>query len=286
MDTPTTHLKHAILELEALDFFSAERSLAQAQDHLSACQGSLTDEDNDEVHNHVFLLREYIALHADYIGYWNQIAKGGFAKSWSVLQDVQDHLRLLFRFLPCGSRPASLRHIEKQCAHLEQLYPFDVFASVGGVTSLLECSICHKPMNSFDCNHIAGELYRGRLAQGIAKTFSVHEISLTPNPRDKRCVLQFADSAPQFSHVKYLASLLTSHTLSPLRFDGLRFANVPIPKHVLAATSRNDSCPCGSGHKYKKCCIDMKIPTRRHADILVGSMTVDVFVSFSHLAKP
>ena len=28
----------------------------------------------------------------------------------------------------------------------------------------------------------------------------------------------------------------------------------------MAKVSRNDPCPCGSGQKYKKCCLDNPIP--------------------------
>ncbi|MCH8904809.1 MAG: SEC-C domain-containing protein [Bacteroidetes bacterium] len=33
----------------------------------------------------------------------------------------------------------------------------------------------------------------------------------------------------------------------------------------MAKIGRNSPCPCGSGTKYKKCCLDMKKPDNRPA---------------------
>jgi hypothetical protein len=36
----------------------------------------------------------------------------------------------------------------------------------------------------------------------------------------------------------------------------------------MAKTGRNDLCPCGSGHKFKKCC-EAKTPARRQSRVLM-----------------
>jgi uncharacterized protein len=40
------------------------------------------------------------------------------------------------------------------------------------------------------------------------------------------------------------------------RWDGRRLTNVQAPSRRVHKAGRNDPCPCGSGQKYKKCCLN------------------------------
>ena len=61
---------------------------------------------------------------------------------------------------------------------------------------------------------------------------------------------------------KTFDNLLTKYINAPLpRAENPRVQNEPNSKprpfvHVTPKTGRNDVCPCGSGLKYKKCCLD------------------------------
>jgi uncharacterized protein YecA (UPF0149 family) len=41
-----------------------------------------------------------------------------------------------------------------------------------------------------------------------------------------------------------------------VRMDRGKEMEKPLPKQK---AGRNDPCPCGSGEKYKKCCLDKKL---------------------------
>lgn len=271
------YLRIAVVQLDDLSFPSARHSLGLAQEQIFASRTSLSVEHGDAVYDELFILEVLLNAHIDYVRYWTLLLSGSYGKSWIALQDFQDHLRILFRFLPSITQPKFLKFIEKQSAGLEKLYPFAVFCSIGGLAGTATCSICGKPINSFECDHIAGNLYRGRIAQGLVSSFSVREVSLTTNPLDKRCVLQLNDDAVQFSLVRHLSELINSPTLTPLQFDSVQFRDIPVTKKELAMVQRNDKCPCGSGDKFKKCCIDKTSVTKKHVDIVQNSETGQCF---------
>lgn len=57
--------------------------------------------------------------------------------------------------------------------------------------------------------------------------------------------------------VKKPTDLLTEAEVSLLQAMGLLQFHKPLPAKALTQAGRNDLCPCGSGRKYKQCCMDM-----------------------------
>jgi len=55
--------------------------------------------------------------------------------------------------------------------------------------------------------------------------------------------------------IKNLTSRVDLSTQNPGVYRPLRNGK-PIPIKVAATVGRNDRCPCGSGRKYKKCCLN------------------------------
>lgn len=55
-----------------------------------------------------------------------------------------------------------------------------------------------------------------------------------------------------------LGSLIqaTAQSFQNLRRPSSHTASLPGPSRPSAKVGRNDQCPCGSGKKYKRCCID------------------------------
>jgi len=268
-------IRGSIEHLEQLSFSRAREELDREKVVLQEVKESLAASENDQVYNELYLFSAYVGLFQDYCSYWRLLSEGNFGKSWGALQDVQDSLRLIYKFWPKEECPAVLSYIERQCLEIEKLYPYKVFFSIGVEIQDIECSLCGKSMNSFDCEHIAGELYRGQLACGIAKNLvALNHVAVVTNPRDKRCVAMFEDSAGQFTLVRYLSGLLNQHAMRPLQFDRVQFRKIEVLADDLAAVGRNERCPCGSGKKFKKCCKDQGKVLRDHADLIGNEITV------------
>jgi hypothetical protein len=132
-----------------------------------------------------------------------------------------------------------------------------------------ECSLCGKSIDSFECEHIAGELYRGRQAYGIVKLIKqLDEVSFVLNPADKRCTVQISDTSEQFNGVAYLAQGMRDKVLEPLSFNHVEFKKIRKPNDEIPVVDRNEPCPCGSGKKFKKCCIDKSYIETTHVVII------------------
>ncbi|MBT3068394.1 YecA family protein [Rhodoferax sp. U11-2br] len=216
----------------------------------------------DEVHDDIFVLETYVKLVGEYGLLWRQLATSQFSESWSTLQNAFGLIRLIKRF-----SGINVSAIEDQLCALETAYPYNIFFSMGAVVERFECSICGKDIDSFDCSHRKGELYRGQMAHGIARNIlRLDHLAIVEQPVDKRCTVTYANDAPQFEVVRYLGRLLSSRKLLASNFGGIAWGKRASPKHQ--SLGRNDPCHCGSGLKYKKCCIDKPPPQQDHAQIL------------------
>ena len=264
----------AIQSIQKLKLDEAGRELELVTGIVAKKVDNFHNDYPDDVFNDGFILTEFVNLVKDYVSYWKLLVSDKFSESWSALQDVQDRLRTIYRFTS-EPRPLILSHIERQCGELEKLYPYRVFFSVGMVKEEAECSICGKSIDSFECEHIAGELYRGRRAYGIVKQIKqVDHVSAVTNPADKRCTVQILDTSEQFNGVAYLAKGIREHVLEPLSFSHLEFKMIRKPNNEIPVAGRNDPCPCGSGKKFKKCCINKSFVESTHVEIIPESVSL------------
>jgi len=255
-------------KVQILDFSVASGLLnTLGQRHLSRWD-SLTEFAPDEIFNDYYLFGVLLSLLKGYAVFWSLVLQEQFSDSWCSLQDVEDRLRILRKFGPIKAI-GLLDGIEEQCCHLEKLYPYKWFMSTEATYEQLECSICGQDMNSQACPHIQGELYRGVLAVGIVKKVrELHAVALVQNPRDKRCVVKYPDDAPQFRLVRYLAFLIRDGRINPFGFSRVEEKRIRLTLTERNEVGRNDRCPCGSGKKFKKCCLGKARVERNHVDLV------------------
>ncbi|WP_322015283.1 YecA family protein [Paraburkholderia sp. J12] len=218
----------------------------------------------DEVLNDIFILETYVTFFRSYGRIWRKISEGRYSESWRALQDASDSLRVIRRL-----SGFTLTSLVEQLFALESLYPYKIFASCGFVVERFECSICGNDIDSFECNHRKGELYRGQMAYGIAKNIlEIDHVALVENPVDKRCVVSIQDNAPGFSGVQYLRDAFNQKHLSVSNFGGVAWGKKLVPNSEYTLPGRNEPCYCRSGKKFKRCCIDKKFREIDHAEIL------------------
>ena len=238
-------------ELERLRFMLAEARVVH-------------DSGTDETLNDIFVLEKYVQFFGEYGYLWRNIATFQFSESWSSLQNAFDLIRLVRKF-----SNINVSTLENQLYALESAYPYKVFFSMGAVVERFECSICGKDIDSFECKHRKGELYRGQMAYGIARNIvRFDHLAMVEHPVDKRCVVTYANDAPQFGVVRYIGELLDSKKLLVSNFGSIAWGKRRIPNPNHTDLGRNQSCYCGSGRKFKKCCIDKAFTEQDHAQIL------------------
>lgn len=217
----------------------------------------------DEVLNDHFVAHCYIEFFSNYGQLWRLIAEENFSASWSKLQDSLDNLRLVRRFWQID-----ISALEDQLIELEKTYPYNVFFSIGAIVEKFECSICGQDIDSFQCSHRRGHLYRGRMAAGIARNMmNFNHVAIVDEPKDRRCVVTYEDTGEQFKLVRLLSHLLQKRKLVVSDFGLLIFSKRLKPNPDFMKIGRNDLCYCGSGVKFKRCCIAKSRIEGDHVDI-------------------
>jgi len=264
----------ALLSLNEGNYEIAESVFSELSDKVNDLKEN--DKENTEiVLNEYYILRAYINFLTYYSRTWKLILKAEFSASWDSLQDSINYFRDVKKF----SNNPTVRYIEffeDQLISLEELYPYGLFFSIGAVVDCFECSICGQDIDSLDCKHQKGELYSGNMAVGIAKNIEkLDHVSLVTHPMDKRCVVKYEDDGEQFNALRYLFNLLKDKKLKPLYFGKLEHSTRRITNPEYVKQGRNDECFCGSGKKFKKCCINKQLVDGKHLQIISTPVCVE-----------
>lgn len=258
---------HSLNQIDGFYFEECEKDLTEMRAIINA-HGQSWQNEKDEVLNEVYVVNRFVDLLSSYSTTWLNISKKKYAASWGSLQSSMDHLRSVKKFTN-GTSSIILDYFENQLIELEKLYPYKIFVSMGASVEWFECGICGKDIDSLECEHIKGELYRGKLAYATAKKIgNIDHVAMVKYPQDKRCVIQYDDDGPQFKLVRYVTDLLTSKTMSPLSFHHLEYSKRMEKNPDFRKLPRNEKCFCGSGKKYKRCCIDKEIVEFDHVKII------------------
>lgn len=225
----------------------------------------------DELFNDFYVLQRYADFFSYYGQVWRLIAEQKFSASWNKLQDALDTLRLVRRF----SR-IDISDLEDQLIELEKTYPYNVFFSIGALVEKFECSICGQDIDSFQCSHRKGHLYRGRMAIGIAHNMmNLDHVAIVDQPQDRRCVVSYDDSGEQFNLIRLLSRLLKQRKYAISDFGLLQFSKRLKHNPEYKKIGRNDPCYCGSGSKFKHCCIAKSHIEGDHVDITPRPLAVE-----------
>ena len=141
-----------------------------------------------------------------------------------------------------------LDFFKHQLYELESIYPYNIFASIGAVFKSVKCTICGREISDRRCSHIVGQLYNGKIAQRNLGDIVLNHVSLVSDPYDKRCIakIENLDLVDYYKCIEY-------YSLNSI--DSLQVTKTStITKYEKEVMKRNESCLCGSGKKYKKCC--------------------------------
>ena len=230
--------------------------------------------------NEFFVLGLYIKFLIGYADLWGVIRDQKFNNSWDILQEELDLLRQLKQFSAVNEEYKHLSFFESQFINLEKIYPYKYFISPGMIISYYKCSICKLDIDSPDCPHMKGELYGGEMAYAIAEgPAEIGHAAIVENPVDKRRVINPPeDKSESFKAVRDIAILLKEGRLRPMGFE-LKITSKVFENKDYKSVGRNQECFCGSGKKFKKCCINKKTFDGIHVDIILNSNSVSDFMS-------
>lgn len=266
-------IRKLLFSLNSMVFDKANEALEELKAKLEAVKCTY-NKDSEQVLNELYIINQLTAMLTAYTQTWSKILRREFSSSWDSLQDTINLLRQIKKLSDCSTNLTN--YFEDQLLELEKLYPYNVFFSIGAITDWFKCSICGNDIDSLDCPHMAGELYQGRMAYGIVQRFTeVNHVAMVKHPEDKRCVVRYDDKGDQFKLILFLSDLITSRKLEILYFGKLVFSKKIVKNPEFRQTGRNDPCFCGSGKKFKKCCMSKEHVETDHVDIVAQAVNMD-----------
>ena len=194
-------------------------------------------------------------LFCELIKYFNKLRTKDYKGSWDKLQDCFDIIKYVGKFTDEKNR-FELPVLYDLLLEYEALYPYKLFCSSEYVIEEATCSICGKSVLGLDCPHIKGELYWGEPAvHNIIKIKEFQAVALVSHPEDKRCIIQVADE-----NVSEEEKFKKLNDFIELKLPFLQMFSIDSKterriNNKYKGVGRNDLCTCGSGKKFKKCCL-------------------------------
>lgn len=199
----------------------------------------------------------YFKFFVAFSKYHKSLLDQKYKDSWNCLQDCLDIAKVVGKFIEIDERK-EIPSIVDILLQYEKLYPYNVFYSSEYVISKSHCSICGKSMQSLECIHRKGNLYWGDFAaEVIDEIKEIQAVCMVSHPEDKRCIVEIKEQEdlPDKERFKKLHEFLRLN-VNPLQYFEIHIKNERKRDLQIPEINRNDICWCGSGKKFKKCCIE------------------------------
>lgn len=213
-------------------------------------QKAISDE-NEPLANEIWCLTESYNIQKKYLSMFHELKHGKYDSAWSLLDDIDISMGSLRVNFGDGINYYNLIFINIMIKNYEKVFPDYVYTSRESIIKSEKCSICGKVASlRGGCKHIPGKLYMGELCLRIVTDFEILGVAIVKNPLDKYAKIKIEGKEYNYEILDYLMKKLESPFRPWYVEQMLRIK--PEYNHL----GRNDRCPCGSGKKYKKCCIN------------------------------
>lgn len=226
---------------------------------FAACYKSLADLKQEAVGRNdqmaakaIWCLETVAKVQDHYITAFGRLCAGQFQEAWHHLGRCEVEAQSLTGHLIEDQEGFGVAFARAHTERFQELFPVKWGTSPELLTKEIRCSICDVLLTlRNDCGHKPGEIYNGELCHKVVSKFEVIAIALVDNPVQKATVF-FPEKLDKFSPIQEVAQTLRSPWQSWNYRKEERRSHHPAFKVL----GRNDECGCGSGIKYKRCCLD------------------------------
>lgn len=235
----------------------------------------------------LWCLEQVLAIQNQYIEAYESMKQGEYYKAWGRLERCELKMGFLESHLPIDDE-YSLSFISKHVKQYQSLYPYKMFYSPEILEHKKECTICRQVVSIRNpCGHEVGEVYGGEMCCRKITECEFIGVSFVESPVQKYSVLFAQDEKTgevldhyNYSLLNYLFRLLQC----PFDPWDIKWTKIRHPHSKFPNLSRNDECPCGSGEKYKKCCLNESGVLRPHCDFIFSnpSPNADLSTEYSY----
>lgn len=250
--------------IEQGDYNDSFREYEEAKQQFIELKDIAVKIKDEKLANSNFVFKEYFCLFCNLGQYFYMLKNKEYRNSWNKLQDCLDIAKFVGRFVDFPNR-LEVPSLVNLLISYEKLYPYKFFASTEFVIKKAHCSICGKSVLGLDCPHVRGNLYWGKQAVEVVDEIETFQaVALVENPEDKRCILEPKDDSLT-DDVKFKKlDLFMALDRSFLQNFSIKEEIETRRDYDIKKVGRNEKCPCGSGKKFKKCCLDKMYYKHQH----------------------
>lgn len=210
------------------------------------------DQEDEKNANYFWCLREIFNIQKGFVSAIEDLNSKKFEEAWSLFEKIDIEIGNLEQNFDVFQEEDKYQivFIKRIISEYQKLFPYQYFFSRENIIKREECSICGKVISLRNsCGHKPGKLYMGELCSRIVTDMELKGISIVTDPFDKYTYLQLPGKEYNYGMIEALMQELSSP------YDDFFIETVKIKKSEYKKVQRNSLCPCGSGKKYKKCCL-------------------------------
>lgn len=210
------------------------------------------DQEDEKNANYFWCLREIFNIQKEFVSAIEDLNSKKFEEAWILFEKIDIEIGNLEQNFDVFQEKDKYQivFIKRIISEYQKLFPYQYFFSRENIIKREECSICGKVISLRNsCGHKPGKLYMGELCSRIVTDMELKGISIVTDPFDKYTYLQLPGKEYNYGMIEALMQELSSP------YDDFFIETVKIKKSEFKKVQRNSLCPCGSGKKYKKCCL-------------------------------
>lgn len=220
---------------------------------LARLKKAAVDRDDQITAKAAWCLETIGEIQDHFISAFQCMRSGKFVEAWGNFARCEVGIEFLTQHFDDKDVRFGINYIELYTNQFQELFNAGWGVSPEILIKRKLCSICHAPITPRSkCDHRPGEVYDGAMCVAQATDWELIAVALVPNPVQKTSVIfPHGNDDSRFYLLRFLMKALDSpwHGWTYQKED--RREHHPEFKNV----GRNDKCPCGSGIKYKYCCI-------------------------------
>jgi len=218
--------------------------------------------------NHCWCLQQIYKIQKGYVSAIYDLKNQKYEDAWLTFDNIDIALGYLEENFDVmlNNDKSHMVFIGRMIKEYQKLFPYCHFFSRECIVKAEVCSICGQAISlRHPCGHKVGKLYMGELCLRKVVDMEFKAFSIVTDPFDKYSYVKLPDQEYDYGMLETLMKEIEDP------YDEFYIETVKVTKPEYKNVGRNESCPCGSGKKYKKCHLGTKDELMDHHKIFFQS---------------
>jgi len=236
-----------------------EMPLTEIESTLKTLKANAVKNGDENTAKEVWCFEQIYSAQTLFVKAFKEAKEKKYYSAWCLFERVEVTLHWLENHFNDLDGKFHIDFLRDHTERFQALFPYRIFLSPELIIKGKTCTICNRPVSLRNfCGHISGEIYGGEMCGRIVHDMECLGIALVENPVQKYSVVFSSDpsTGKQVDHYNYsLIEWVVDRLASPFHEWTMEKTEKVYPHSQFKLLGRNDRCPCNSGEKYKKCCM-------------------------------